>query len=236
MISGFESLIMVDLLIDTMARCCDPIFIYNGATTPMRTWEAEKWCSPHAHLPRVFSIRRILPANDARLGTPDRREATICSDEEQCCRNKRMVVADFNVIIEKWYEPELLAADIVDRFGLSRFSSKMSFESAGDNKSLTVASLEITWFSSVVEMSSVVVLFGRRVDNADAAAAVVDVVANLIGVDDDDIDWYGDIVERMVDENGDCVVRRVVVVVVAAVVVDGRIVVIFVVGFAACML
>lgn len=140
---------------------------------------------------------------------------------------------DFNMY-PKVYQPELLAADTVDRFGLSRFSSKMSFESAGDNKSLTVASLEITWFSSVVEMSCVVVLFGRRVDNAAAAAAaVVDVVAILIGVDDDDIDWYGDTVERMVDENGDCVVRRVVVVVI---VVDGRIVVIFVVGFAECML
>lgn len=138
--------------------------------------------------------------------------------------------------VGKVYKPELLEADIVDRFGLSRFSSKMSFESAGDNKSLTVASLEITWFSSVVEISSVVVLFGRRVDNAAAAAAaaVVDVVAILIGVDDDDIDWYGDTVERMVDENGDCVVRRVVIV--AGVAVDGRIVVIFVVGFAACML
>lgn len=77
-----------------------------------------------------------------------------------------------------------------------------------------------------------VALFGRRVDNA---AAVVDVVAILIGVDDDDIDWYGDTVERMVDENGDCVVRRVVVVVVV-IVDDGRIVVVFVVGFAECIL
>lgn len=122
--------------------------------------------------------------------------------------------------------PALLAADIVDRFGLSRFSSKISFESAGDNKSLTaVASLEITLFSSVEGMSSVVVvLFGRRVD----------VVAILIGVDDDDTDWYGDTVDRMVDENGDCVVRRVVVIVV-----DGRIVVVFaiiVVGFVRYML
>lgn len=73
---------------------------------------------------------------------------------------------------------------------------------AGDNKSLTVASLEITLFSSVEEMSSVVVvLFGRRVDND--AAAVDDVVAISIGVDEDDIDWYGDTVDRMVDENGD---------------------------------
>lgn len=136
-----------------------------------------------------------------------------------------------HIYVYIWYvnQPALLAADTVDRFGLSRFSSEISFESAGDNKSVIEASLEITLFSSVEELCSVALL-GRRVDNADA-----DVDVGLIGVAEDDIDWYGDRVERMVDENGDWVVRRVV---------DGRFVVVVVivvvfiivaVGFAECV-
>lgn len=114
---------------------------------------------------------------------------------------------------------------MVDRFGLSRFSSEISFESAGDNKSVSAASLEITLFSSVVENRCVVVVVILLDGGGPCDENVVNVVGfNLIGVADDDeyIEWFGDGVDGIVDENGDWVVR-------------GRIVV-DVVGFAACVL
>lgn len=66
-----------NLLIHTMTRCCDPIFVYNGATTPMCTRKPEEGCPPYAHLPWVSAEWCIFTANDARFRTPNRREATI---------------------------------------------------------------------------------------------------------------------------------------------------------------
>lgn len=93
--------------------------------------------------------------------------------------------------------PAFLAADNVYRFGLSRLSSEISFESGGDNKSVSVASLEITfccWCS--VEVSTCVVLLGRSDDDDDEN--VVDVVALILiaAADADDNDDDDD------EENG----------------------------------
>lgn len=76
---------------------------------------------------------------------------------------------------------------MVDRFGLSRFSSEISFESAGDNKSVIAASLEITLFSSVVESRSDVVAVAAVFDGVPCDENVVNFVGvNLIGVADDE--------------------------------------------------
>lgn len=90
-----------------------------------------------------------------------------------------------------FYLPAFLAADNVYRFGLSRLSSEISFESGGDNKSVSVASLEITFCCCSVEVSTCVVLLGRSEDDDDDS--VVDVVALILiaaadANDDDDDD------------------------------------------------
>lgn len=69
-----------------------------------------------------------------------------------------LVELTLTVKVKLFNSPALLAADNVYRFGLSRVSSEMSFESSGDNKSVNVASLEITLCTPVEEESSVVLL------------------------------------------------------------------------------
>lgn len=105
--------------------------------------------------------------------------------------------------------PAFLAADIVYRFGLSRCSSEISFESGGDNKSVSVASLEITFCCTSVEERNCVVVLGRSDD----------VVVCLIGADTvagDDNDEENGLccdgkLETVVNEIGFwVVVRRVV--------------------------
>lgn len=70
------------------------------------------------------------------------------------------------------------------RFGLSRFSSEISFESAGDNKSVSVASLEITFCCTSVEENNCVVLLGRS-DDVVLCLIGADTVAGDVDADDD---------------------------------------------------
>lgn len=85
--------------------------------------------------------------------------------------------------------PSVLAADIVYRFGLSRFSSEISFKSAVDNKWFSDASFEIS-LSFSVENNCARVL--RR-----SGTDVVDT-----GRDDEDVFFCCDEIEANVDGIG----------------------------------